>query len=253
MDQKLKNDFIERWDKYFPGVELPIVFFYVDDPGDYKQMPKAAPPPAHRCVVFDLALPVKGEPIALEASTVGCSGGKRYFGFQTELMPNFEYFLSYGIPGKLEGERYKKSPELVREYMKTAPEFEAPGKYIVFKHWEEVDEKDQPEGVIFFVKPDVLSGLFTLAGYAELDSNAVISPFAAGCGTIVLWPYLENKKENPRCVIGMMDVSARPCVFGDQLSFTAPMKKFEGMVADMDESFLITESWDEVRQRIQKG
>jgi len=31
-------------------------------------------------------------------------------------MPHFEYFLSCGIPGKLEGERYKKSPELVKEF-----------------------------------------------------------------------------------------------------------------------------------------
>ena len=78
--KKKADDFIERWDKYCPGVELPIVFFYVDDPGEYKQMPQAPPPPAHRCVLFDLARPVKGESIALEASTIGCSGGKRYFG-----------------------------------------------------------------------------------------------------------------------------------------------------------------------------
>jgi len=253
MDQKLKNDFIERWEKYFPGADLPIVFFYSDDPGDYQQMPAAAPPPAHRCVVYDLAKPMRGVSIALETSTIGCSGGKRYFGFSAELMEGFEYFLSTGIPGRLEGERYKKSPELVKEFMKTAPVFEAPGRYIVFKRWDKVEEKDQPEGVIFYATPDVLSGLFTLAGYAELDVNAVITPFAAGCGTIVLWPYLEGKTENPRCVIGMMDVSARPCVSGDLLTFAAPMKKFEGMVADMDESFLITESWDKVRKRIEQG
>lgn len=34
-------------------------------------------------------------------------------------MPNFEYFLSCGIPGKLEGERYKKTPELVRSWRRS--------------------------------------------------------------------------------------------------------------------------------------
>jgi hypothetical protein len=33
------------------------------------------------------------------------------------LVPHFEYFLSYGIPRKLEGQRYKKSPEPVKEHV----------------------------------------------------------------------------------------------------------------------------------------
>ncbi len=48
----------------------------------------------------------------------------------------------------------------------------------------------------------------------------------------------------------MFDVSARPCVPAGTLSFTAPLPLFERMVANMDERFLITESWDKVRKRI---
>ncbi len=54
----------------------------------------------------------KGIPLCFEAASIGCGGGKRYLGFAEDIMPAFEYFLSYGIPGKFEGERYKKSPEL---------------------------------------------------------------------------------------------------------------------------------------------
>ena len=57
-------------------------------------------------------------------------------GLPGELRPEFEYFLSYGIPGKMEGERYKKSPELVREALKMLPSFAAPGRFIVFKRWD---------------------------------------------------------------------------------------------------------------------
>ncbi|MHC4661635.1 MAG: DUF169 domain-containing protein [Planctomycetota bacterium] len=252
MDMKLKQDFIERWEKYFPGAELPITFFYFDDAGDTEALPMAAPPPAHRCVVADIAKARKGKSIHFEPDTIGCGGGKRYFGFAGELREGFEYFLSYGIPGKMEGERYKKTPELVKELLKNAPHYDAPKKYIVFKRWDALTGADEPEAVIFYATPDVLSGLFTLAGYEESNLNAVISPFAAGCGTIVLWPYLENRSEMPRCVIGMSDVSARPYVPADVITFTAPMKKFTRMVADMDESFLITESWKKVQSRIGK-
>jgi hypothetical protein len=48
----------------------------------------------------------------------------------------------------------------------------------------------------------------------------------------------------------MFDVSARPGVDANSLSFSVPMQKFERMVADMDESFLITESWEKVKSRL---
>jgi hypothetical protein len=99
----------------------------------------------------------------------------------------------------------------------------------------------------------VLSGLFTLANYDEAGAEAVFCPFSAGCGSIVLYPYLERASARPRAVLGMFDVSARPCVPGDALSFAVPMAKFERMVANMQESFLITKSWDQVRRRIHQS
>jgi hypothetical protein len=51
----------------------------------------------------------------------------------------------------------------------------------------------------------------------------------------------------------MFDVSARPCVPPDTLTFAVPMKKFSPMVENMDESFLITPSWEKVRNRIVKA
>jgi hypothetical protein len=56
--------------------------------------------------------------------------------------------------------------------------------------------------------------------------------------------------EEPRCVLGMFDVSARPHVGQDELTFSIPIKRFIQMVGYMDESFLITGSWGKVRDRI---
>jgi uncharacterized protein (DUF169 family) len=250
MDMKIKQEFVEFWRKYFNGAELPIAFYYADRRGGTKLM---EPSSEHRCVICDLSKARKGEPICLTADTVGCGGGKRYLGFTQEITPDFEYFLSCGIPGKLEGERYKKSPELVKEAMKKLSDFEAPAEYVIFKRWDMLEEPDNPDVVIFFARPDVLSGLFTLANYDEADPNGVFAPFAAGCGSIVQYPYLESDSEHPRCVLGMFDVSARPCVPQDVLTFSVPIKKFVRMIENMEESFLITPSWKKVSQRIHQG
>ena len=58
----------------------------------------------------------------------------------------------------MEGERYKKSPELVRADHGTLARFSAPGKYLVFKRWDKLEEKDEPLAVIFFAAGDVLAG-----------------------------------------------------------------------------------------------
>jgi len=249
MDIKLKGKFLSLWEKYFNGSELPIVFYYTNEPTGTKIL---KPSQEHRCMMADLIKVRSGESIFFGADSFGCFGGKRYLGFGGEVVPNFEYFLSYGIPGKLEGERYKKTPELVNDFLKNAPQFNAPGRFIVFKRWDMLEDMDEPEVVIFFAASDVLSGLFTLANYDTGELNAVYSPFSAGCGSIVQYPYLEKESDYPKAVIGMFDVSARPFVPENVLSFSAPMNRFSVMIENMEESFLITGSWEKIQKRIKK-
>ena len=249
MDLALRDRFIELWSQHFDGAGLPICFYYRDRPA-LEPLPA---PQAHLCLIGQLARVFRGESLCFAGDSIGCLGGKRYLGFAQGLRPNFEHFLSCGIPGRLEGERYKKSPRIVLELIKRQREFTAPAKHIVFKRWDNLTADDQPEVVIFLAPPDVLSGLFTLSGFEESDPNAVIAPFAAGCGTIVQHPYLQKDEDRPKSVLGMFDVSARPFVPPGTLSFAVPMRKFERMVGDMEESFLITGSWAKVRRRLAKA
>ncbi|MBI5239906.1 MAG: DUF169 domain-containing protein [Elusimicrobia bacterium] len=247
MDMALRDRFIELWAKHFDKAELPICLFYSDDQA-YAALLR--PVKGHVCMIGQLAAVRRGEDIAFTDGTIGCPGGRRYLGFSDELMPGFEHFLSCGIPGKLEGERYKKSPELVQEFMQGAPFLRAPGKYAVFKRWDRLSAADRPETAVFFAPPDVLSGLFTLAGYADRRRESVICPFGAGCAAIAQYPCLEARSPEPRAVLGMFDVSARPSVPERTLSFAVPMALLARMAGDMEESFLITASWAKVRARI---
>ncbi len=247
MDMNVKQKFLTLWKKYFNDAELPITFYYTDETGHGELVKPGSEP---RCVIGALVKVRDGASLAFNVDGVGCPGGKRYLGFAENIMPEFEYFLSCGIPGKLEGERYKKTPEMVKETMEGWPVLKAPGRFIVFKRWDMLSEEDKPEVVISFAKPDVLSGLFTLASFDEVGQDMVIAPFGSGCSTIVQSPYLEKDSENPRGVIGMFDVSARPFVPKDMLTFSTPMSKFIRMIDNMEESFLITPSWAKVQKRI---
>jgi len=195
MDMTLKTRFVESWNRHFNGAELPITFYYTNAEDTAERV---ATPTAHMCMIGVLARVRKGASLRFDVDSIGCSGGKRYTGFSHEISPTFEYFLSCGIPGKLEGERYKKSPELVKEMLKIVPKLTAPARFIVFKRFDMLEQADNPDAVIFFATPDILSGLFTLANFDQADPNGVFCPFCAGCGSIVQYPYLEKDSSRPR-------------------------------------------------------
>lgn len=248
MNPEFKESFLSQWKKYFGNAELPIVFYYTEGDGGAELAEK---PKGRSCLICELAKVRKGASLVFNAERIMCGGAKRYLGYTDQMRPGFEYFLSCGN-SKIEGERYLRTPEQVKEFMKDQRTLRGAGRNIVFKRWDHLNVNDEPDVVIFFAKPDVLSGLFTLANFDQSEPNGTFTPFGAGCGSIVYYPYLESKAERLRAVIGMFDPSARPCVPADVLTFAVPMKRFETMIGYIEESFLITESWSLIRQRISK-
>lgn len=247
MDAGFKEMFMEQWEKYFRRSELPIIYYYTDVVREHDVKSSEV---VDRCLIGNLKRVREGFPFVYDAHTPGCSGGKRYSGFSQSLRPKFEYFLSCGIPGEVEGERYKRDPILVEQYLKQHPPFEALGKYLVFKRWDMLTVEEEPLAVVFFASGDVLSGLFALANYDFAEPDGVIAPMGAGCGSIIGYPLEQAKSTQPRVVLGMFDVSARPHVGSDELTFTIPFSRFKQLVGYMDESFLITNSWQKVMARL---
>ncbi len=254
MDIVLRDRFTALWQKYFPGAELPITLEFRKESPAVQKVP---PPEGWRCLICQLNRVRNGTPLVFDAHSISCPGGLMYSGFSAERPPDFRYFLSYGKPGVLEGERYKKTPEIVDSWEKTIPEISSEGKSMHFARWDQLGETDDPQVVIFFARPEVLSGLFTLANYDRSDPNGVICPMGAGCSSIILYPVLEEQKDEskevPKVVLGMFDPSARPCVPLDVLAIAFPMKRFEKVVGYMEESFLSTKEWERVAKKIQRS
>ncbi len=247
MDTDFIGHFIRQWDKYFPGAELPITYYYTNQPGEDDI---AGSMDTDRCLIGNLKRVRQGFPFVYNAQTPGCSGGKRYTGFSHTLRPNFEYFLSCGIPGEMEGERYKRDPRLVKQYLLQHQPFDAPADYLVFKRWDKLVKEDEPLGVVFFATGDVLSGLFALANYDMDQPDGVITPMGSGCAQMIGYIFEQSAQPNPRCVLGLFDVSARPHIGRDELTFSIPYHRFVQLVGYMDDSFLITRSWEKVRSRL---
>ena len=250
MDIALRDTFSALWDTYFQGAVLPITLEFRDDTGDGEIVP---PPDGRRCVICQIGRVRNGKSLVFGKDSVTCKGGIRYSGYSDELPPHFRYFLSCGKEGDFEGERYKQTPEIVDEWEKLIPEFPPHKNYLHFKRWDKLTENDNPEVVIFFARPEVMSGLFTLANFDQSNPNGVICPMGSGCSSIILYPWLEQQKDEPKVVLGMFDPSARKCVPQDILTMAFPMKKFENVIGYMEESFLITKEWGTVQKKMKRS
>jgi len=252
MDTTTRDRFTALWEQYFPGADLPVTLEFRQASASSEKVPR---PDGHRCIICQIARTRNGATLIFDASSITCGGGLMYTGYSNKRPPNFRYFLSCGKEGVVEGERYKRTPEIVDEWERLIPPFSSEGKEMVFSRWDNLTPEDNPEIVIFFARPEVMSGLFTLANFDRTEPNGVICPMGAGCASIIYYPWLEQQKEgdDQKVILGMFDPSARPCVPVDVLTMAFPMKRFKKIVGYMDESFLKTKTWETVKKKIERS
>ena len=105
------------------------------------------------------------------------------------------------------GERYFKSPEMVRKFIACLPITDIPTRYVVMKPLDDTDfSRDDVRSITFLVNPDQLSALVVLANYDGDDNENVIMPMAAGCQSIGICTFRENQRTRPRAVVGLVDL-----------------------------------------------
>lgn len=245
MDLKIKTSFIEKWEKYFAGSELPIACFYSDDLNG-AEFPDAPKPGKHgiTCIFGQLAPVRKGKARAFNGDNLGCWGSKGLLGFMPAQADEQTINFLVNV------EKYKQGPAHVQAMFENSPPLKAPQKYLVFKRWDLLMENDNPQVVFFFCAPDVLSGLHCLANYDTMTPHGVITPFCSGCEMLVAFSMKEVQSETPRAVLGLLDPSARAWVKPDLLSFSIPWRKFQTMLENMDDCFLNTYIWEDIRKRL---
>lgn len=206
------------------------------------------------CVTAMVTAAMKGKTVALARENVTCWGagvGLCMGDWYDKFPGGIEYFLSTGRgEGYRKGERYKKSPELARAFVDSLPMTEIKETYVTMRPLHEMGEEESVDIVVFYATADQLSALAVLANYDRGAEEGVILPFSAGCQSVCLLPYAERLRDLPRAVVGMTDISARPRIDRDLLSFAVPYKRFVEMEENADECFFHTEAWQRVVPRL---
>lgn len=227
------------------------------------------------CVLFLMAAAARGKTAVASRETFGCFGGGVGLGFGNQYanFPGGEEcfcrFLSCGNAGSqpgetigrnlaasgatalaedfLLGERYLKTPESVRQFIAQLPIIDIPVRYVVMKPFSEVTDADDVRSITFFVSPDQLAALIVLANYSGTHNQNAIIPFAAGCQSIGICTFAEAQRDQPRAVVGLVDLSARKNLrrpLGkDVFSFSVVPTMFWRMEADVPGSFLERATW----------
>ena len=233
------KEFIQCYREAFGSkVQLPLLFGYSDTPvadtdkigGCFFKGPQAAR---------------EGQPVSLSVDEIGCGGGKLYTGFAD--MPEH-------VPGFVSlKEKYKKTPEMVVNYVKGLEMERATKPYLNFVRIDKAETWDGVEGLLFYATPDMLSGLCGWAFFDNNEPNAVVSQFGSGCSTVVSMTVVENARRGHRCFIGLFDPSVRPWIGKNELSFTIPYCRFVTMMETMKDCFLFdSHAWEKIKQRLEE-
>ena len=231
------QEFIESYREAFgENAQLPLLFGYSDTP-------VADTATIGGCFFKGLQAAREGTPVALSAEVIGCGGGKLYTGFSDmpERVPNFVSLT----------EKYKRTPEMVADYVKSLEMPRAIKPYLNFIRIDQAASLDGFEGVMFYATPDALSGLCGWAFYDINEPDAVVARFGSGCSTVVSMAVVENARRGHRCFLGLFDPSVRPWVGKDELSLTVPMCRFRVMLDTMRECFLFgSHAWERIKARM---
>jgi uncharacterized protein (DUF169 family) len=234
------------------------------------------------CLMSLFAQAAKGRTAAISRETSGCNGGGTGAGFGDCFVNSpggtegFSHFLSNGVLGCsnssefkaivdkipnpemkehfLRGEGYRKTPELVKEFINNLPVTDIPSAYVLFKPLSEVLPGEVPRIIVFIANPHQVSALITLANYRYGGLERVIIPASAGCHQVMLLPYHEMTSQNPRAVLGLTDPSARQQVMhvlgDDVLTFAVPFTMYKEMELDAPGSFLSRHTWKSIEEKL---
>jgi uncharacterized protein (DUF169 family) len=202
------------------------------------------------CIAPLIFKAASGKTVAIDINSTGFPCSAFYLGYQEWIFPGIENFLSAGpFPGR-ECERLIDSAETAKEYVKSFVPQNINKKVMVFKPIKG-DNGCKPEAVILFVNPDQLSALTYLAHFDKPGAqDRVVAQLASACASMVTMPLRFAREEKLTAFWGLQDISCRTSFPSNILSFSLPVKFFELIGSFIPESFIMTERWEKVLNRI---
>lgn len=187
------------------------------------------------------------------AEQFGCPGAAFWLGFNKPQAETIIHYVSAGVPGQMEGEHYCESADELRRIFDFVDPRPALHPYCVVKPLTSFTAKETPETVLFFTRPESMSGLHQLAAFVTNDPEVVVSPWSAACGSLAIWPAHYHARGQLKAVLGGWDPSARKFFKTDELSISIPFDMFVEMLKRYEASFLGTETWQTVLKKIARS
>ncbi len=201
------------------------------------------------CIGTMIYSSAKGKAIAFDEETTGLPCSAFYLGYSDWIFDGIEKFLSNECAWGREPERFIKTPEMAKEFVKSYHRKPHRKGAIVFKPLEFFSDNEKPELVIFFVNADQVSALQYLIGFEAPREERIVSRFASACMSVFTVPMEYAEKGEKKAVWGFHDISQRRKIPKEITSMTLTYPLFEEICQNLGESFLITEHWEQLKQR----
>ena len=150
------------------------------------------------------------------------------------------------------GERRHSDREMARRWiLDCLPRHDVPNRYVWFKPLSGTEPDENIRTVVFPVGPVELAGLTTLAGSVVEGADPVHVPQGPDCLRVGCFAYDQYDAEQPRGVLGMLDVDGREVMrrrfHDDTLTLAIPMPLFLRMEEEAADSVLTIPGWTALR------
>lgn len=201
-------------------------------------------------LIFNAA---KGKTVAFDSSSTGYPCSAFYLGYAEWIFPGIEYFLSKGpLPGR-ECEFFVRTPEQAKEYVQSLKSIKLRENAIVFKPVNKFAENEKPEAVLLFANPDQMSALVFLTHFNHpVSRDRIETGFASACISFFTIPLQYAMKGEKKAFWGLHDIAVRPAFPEEITSLSMPLDMYREICTNAEESFLHTENWKKLLERIKK-
>ncbi len=201
------------------------------------------------CVAMMPYNSAKGKIFAFDKNTTGLPCSAFYLGYTDWIFDGIEKYLSNECAMGREPERFIKTPAMAKKLLEAYRRNPHREGAIVFKPLEFFSDDEKPELIIFFVNADQISALQNLISFGAPQEERIVTQFASACMSVFTIPILYAEKGEKKAVWGFHDISKRKRISKGITSMTLTYPLFEEICENMDESFVMTEQWEMLRER----